>query len=136
MADAAPVNIITMKWGTLYGPHYVNRLYASVHRNLSREFRFVCFTDDATGVVPSVECHPIADVEFSATEKDRRWLKLGGFKEGIADLRGTCLFLDLDVVIVDSIDAMFDYEPEAFCISHDWWMPHKHLLANYRIVHR
>ena len=33
------------------------------------------------------------------------------------------------VVITDSIDEMFDFAPSAFCISHDWWMPYKHLRA-------
>ena len=29
-----PVTVITIKWGdNLYGPHYVNRLYAGVRRN-------------------------------------------------------------------------------------------------------
>ena len=123
------LNVLAMKWGTLYGPHYVNRLYASVRRNLHQDFRFVCFTDDKTGISEEVECHPISTVEFPASEKDRRWLKLGIFKNGLANLEGDCLFLDLDVVIVSSIDEMFNYEPGAFCISHDWWMPHKHLIA-------
>ena len=81
------------------------------------------------GIFPEVECHPISKVEFSASEEDRRWLKLGIFKKEIANLEGTCLFLDLDVVVTDSIDEMFDFAPSAFCISHDWWMPYKHLRA-------
>ena len=123
------VNVLAMKWGSLYGPHYVNRLYASVRRNLNRDFRFVCFTDDTSGIFPEVECHPITKVEFPASEEDRRWLKLGIFKKETANLEGTCLFLDLDVVITDSIDEMFDFAPSAFCINHDWWMPYKHLRA-------
>ncbi len=130
MHSAMPrVNIVCMKWGTLYGAHYVNRLYASVWRNLNRPFRFVCFTDDTSGIVQQVECHRLTDVQFSASEKDRRWLKLGVFKNRLADLQGCCLFLDLDVVVTGSLNEMFDYAPGKFCISHDWWMPHKHLRA-------
>jgi len=33
-----------MKWGDKFPAEYVNRLYAMVARNLSDEFRFVCFT--------------------------------------------------------------------------------------------
>lgn len=122
-------NIVCMKWGSLYGPHYVNRLFHGVRRNLDRDFRFLCFTDDAQDIVSGVECHPLPRIHLPESENDRRWIKLGVFREGLAEMRGSCLFLDLDVVIVDSIDGMFDYEPGAFCISHDWWMPHKHLLA-------
>ena len=41
------VNILTLKWGTKYGPEYVNCLFAGVKRNLQRDFRFLCFTDNA-----------------------------------------------------------------------------------------
>ena len=122
-------NVICMKWGTLYAAHYVNRLYASVSRNMKRKFRFLCFTDNATGIAQQVECHPLTEVQFSASEKDRRWLKLGIFRNSLANLEGPCLFLDLDVVITESIDDLFDYAPGKFCISHDWWMPYKHLRA-------
>ncbi len=38
--------IFCMKWGTLYGAEYVNRLYAMVNKNLTYDFKMVCFTDD------------------------------------------------------------------------------------------
>ena len=44
-----------MKWGTKYGPEYVNRLYGMVRRHLRGDFRFVCFTDDVTGIRPEVD---------------------------------------------------------------------------------
>ena len=47
--------VICMKWGTKYGPEYVNRLYGMVSRHLHGAFRFVCFTDDTTGIRPEVE---------------------------------------------------------------------------------
>ena len=34
------VNILTLKWGTLYSSEYVNRLYRGVKAHLSRPFRF------------------------------------------------------------------------------------------------
>ena len=86
------INVLVMKWGSLYGPHYVNRLYASVRRNLNRDFRFVCFTDDTSGIFPEVECHPISKVEFAASEEDRRWLKLGIFRKGDCESRRNMSF--------------------------------------------
>ena len=48
--DAPLRNVICMKWGTKYGPEYVNRLYAMVRRHLTGDFRMVCLTDDPTGI--------------------------------------------------------------------------------------
>ena len=112
--------IVTMKWGVLYGPHYVNRLYWASKRNLNQDFRFVCFTDNPSGIVPEVECFPMIDLPLPEDWDTMQWPKLGVFRDNIAKLRGPCLFLDLDVIIVDSMDDLFEYEPGSFCISADW----------------
>ena len=49
------VNILTLKWGTLYSSEYVNRLYRGVKAHLSRPFRFVCVTDDPSGLADGVD---------------------------------------------------------------------------------
>ena len=54
-AESRPVNVICLKWGSFYGPEYVNRLYRGVSAHMDRPFRFVCFTDDPTGLVDGVE---------------------------------------------------------------------------------
>ena len=61
-----PVNVITIKWGDRYGPHYVNRLYAGVQRNLNAAFRFVCFTDNPQGIRPEVEVYPLPEINLQA----------------------------------------------------------------------
>ena len=125
-----------MKWGDYYGPHYVNRLYWAVRRNLNRSFRFLCYTDDTTGIIPEVECHPMIDVKYSPDWPDRRWNKLGVFRKGgggISDLEGACLFLDLDTLVVDSIDCFFDYAPGKFCLCtfpNTPWQELKSILKN------
>jgi hypothetical protein len=50
-----PVNIVCMKWGTKYGPEYVNILYNMVKRNITRPFRFICVTESATNIKDEVE---------------------------------------------------------------------------------
>ena len=52
MSEQNTKNILCMKWGTKYGPEYVNRLYGMVRRHLSGDFNFVCLTDDSQGVRP------------------------------------------------------------------------------------
>jgi len=112
------VNIICMKWGRLYGPEYVNHLRAGVARHLARPHRFICFTDDAAGLSSDVESLPLPELGLPEGRGDRRWQKLAVFRERLADLSGTTLFLDLDLVIVDRLDPFFDL-PGAFFIIRD-----------------
>ncbi|XXQ54336.1 glycosyltransferase [Xenophilus aerolatus] len=114
-------HILCMKWGTKYGPHYVNRLYAMVRRHLSGDFKFVCLTDDATGVRPEVQCLPIPPlaIELAPGQRDGAWKKLTTFEADLHGLKGTALFLDLDVVVVGSLDDFFT-QPGQFLIIHDY----------------
>lgn len=115
---AGPVNVICMKWGTKYGPEYVNRLYGMVARNLTLPFRFVCFTDDVAGIREEVETRPLPSLDLPEGLPERGWMKLATFQPELGGLQGVTLFLDLDVVIVDSIDEFFSYDAE-FAICYD-----------------
>ncbi|WP_119155613.1 glycosyltransferase [Caldimonas tepidiphila] len=120
--DADERVILCMKWGTKYGPEYVNRLYGMVARHLRGPFRFVCLTDRGEGVRPEVECLPIPDLALPEGIPERGWKKLTTFEADLHGLRGTALFLDLDVVIVDDITPFFE-QPGEFLIIHDWKRP-------------
>ena len=113
-----PVNVICMKWGKLYGPEYVNFLRAGVGRHLKRPFRFVCFTDDAQGLRDDVQVLPLPELGLPKGQGDLRWRKLAVFREQLHDLQGSTLFLDLDLVIVDGLDAFFEH-PGSFLIIRD-----------------
>ncbi|MGN6525615.1 MAG: glycosyltransferase [Burkholderiaceae bacterium] len=115
--------VLCMKWGTKYGPEYVNRLYTMVHRHLRGPFRFVCLTDSSQGVRPEVECLPIPELGLvEGKGPDRAWKKLLTFDADLHGLRGTALFLDIDIVIVDDITPFFEL-PGEFRIIHDWKRP-------------
>lgn len=107
-----------MKWGSLYGPEYVNNLHRGVSRHLNLPHRFVCFTDDPTGIDSGVETLPLPELELADGQKDMRWRKLALFRRDLADLRGTALFLDLDLVVVDDLVPFFRL-PGAFRIIRD-----------------
>lgn len=111
-----------MKWGSKYGPEYVNRLHAMVRRHLRSAFRFVCLTDDPRGISPDVHCLPIPSLDLPPGIPERGWTKLVTFSADLHGLHGTALFLDLDVVIVGSLDAFFEY-PGEFLIIHDYKRP-------------
>lgn len=113
-----PVLILSMKWGTLYGSDYVNNLAAGVDRHLSRPHRFICFTDDATGLDTRIEPMPLPDLGLPPGHGDTRWRKLALFRRDLGGLSGTALFLDLDLVVVGALDPFFDL-PGAFRILRD-----------------
>lgn len=120
--SAAARVIVCMKWGTKYGPEYVNRLYGMVARHLRGAFHFVCLTDSAAGVRQEVRCLPIPSLDLPAGIPERGWTKLTTFTADLHGLQGTALFLDLDVVIVGDITPFFD-APGEFLIIHDWKRP-------------
>lgn len=142
--------ILCMKWGTKYGPEYVNRLYAMVARHLRGPFRFVCLTDRTEGIRAEVQCLPIPELKLPAGIPERGWTKLTTFEADLHGLQGTALFLDLDVVIVDDITPFFEV-PGEFLIIHDWKRPwritgnssvyrfklgaHADVLAKFRAEH-
>jgi hypothetical protein len=117
-----PRTVLCMKWGTKYGPEYVNRLYAMVQRHLRGPFQFVCLTDRRDGIHPDVRCLPIPDLALPPGSPERGWTKLTTFEADLHGLQGDALFLDLDVVIVDDITPFFEV-PGEFLIIHDWKRP-------------
>ena len=112
-------NVICMKWGDKFSPKYVNILASRVRQNLSCDYRFVCFTDDTTGLRPEIETRPLPEMTGLEGRPERGWRKLTLFQEKLDDLEGTALFLDLDVVIADSLDPFFGV-PGSFRIIEDW----------------
>lgn len=115
------VNVICLKWGTAYGPEYVNRLYRGVKKNMDRPFRFVCFTDNAEGLDAEIEA---ASFPCAPPGWKHAWpnifVKLCLFKDGLAGLKGPTLFLDIDQIIIGDMGRFFDYKPGKFCIIHNW----------------
>jgi len=119
------VNIICVKWGTKYGSDYVNKLHSMVQRNISRPYRFVCFTDDTTGISSEVPTQPLPQIgipDFDAATGWTRlhgWLKATVFAAPLHDLTGPVLFLDVDIVITGPLDPFFDL-PGDFLVIKEW----------------
>jgi len=121
---------ICMKWGKLYGPEYVNRLYAMVRAHSTGPVRFVCLTDDREGIRRDVECHDCPEVDIPLPHRLRGWRKLSTYarSENLYGFTGQWLFLDLDVVVLGSLDAFFDYEPDrTFVVMRNWTQPTKNI---------
>lgn len=125
----AEINCICLKFGTAYGPEYVNRLRAGLARNSQSDLRFFCMTDDARGIDPGVELlplpvEPFADRMLKAMEtapKRGRLQKISLFRPDlIPDLNGPLLVFDLDVAIVGPIDELRDFAPGKLCMRREW----------------
>lgn len=132
MVDAEQRLVMCMKWGNKYGPHYVNRLYKAVRRNLNGSFRFICLTDDASGLDPQVEAFPIPSLDLPAGSPERGWHKLTAFVSDLHGLRGSALFLDLDVVVVACLDDFFTHAGP-FLIVRDYkrfWRSSRRITGN------
>lgn len=118
-------HIITLKWGNRYGPEYVNRLASAVQRNTTRPVSIICFTDDSSGIDPSVSVYPIPEIDLPPEAKVTGWRKLCLFRTDLP-IEGLGLFLDLDIVITGCLDDFFTHgNDDDIPIIHNWVAAHK-----------
>lgn len=86
-----------------------------VQRNLTLNHEFVCFTEDATGIDPHIRIEPLDAIKGI----EGWWYKPMFFNPNFP-LKGTILFLDLDLIIFRNIDCLFTHEPDKFLIIRDF----------------
>lgn len=111
-----------MKWGSAYGSHDVNILYGMVARNISGDFRVVCFTDDSEGIRSEVTCLPLPPLGCEIpSDVPGKWPKVALWSKNLEGLEGIALFIDLDSVIVANIDCYFEYgDPRNVITARNW----------------
>ncbi len=125
----AQATVVCIKWGTLFGAEYVNRLYSGVRRNLTSPVRFVCMTEHADGLHPDVETLPLPAEPFhdemsaalAVANRQGAMRKVSLFRPGlIAGLEGPVLGFDLDVVITGALDEILSFAPGKVAMRADW----------------
>ena len=109
--------VVCVKVGDKYSVEYVNRLAKMVARHVTRTHRFLCLTDEASGL----ECDH-ADI---GTKLPVWWSKLILFKPHPELVGHRVIFLDLDTVIMGNIDFLFDYTGP-FAILRDFYGPSRY----------
>lgn len=121
--------IVCIKWGTLFGPEYVNRLYSGVRRNLTGPVRFLCMTEHADGLHPDIEVLPLAaepfqaemDAALAVANRQGAMRKVSLFRPGLIEgLSGPVLGFDLDVVITGPLDGLLHHAPGKVAMRADW----------------
>lgn len=101
------VKFVTLKWGTKYGPEYVNRLYNNVKNTYSGPFDFICITDDARKINNDVKTIPIEMLpHFSKEGNVFTIVKIDLFKH--LPFEGPYVFLDLDVLVLRDLKPYFE----------------------------
>ena len=95
------LTIVCVKWGTLYGAEYANKLSRGVRRALGPSLVrcVVCFTDDAQGLDEDIDVRPLGAKNCGW----KGWWHKAHIFSSAADLHGRVLYLDLDTVIVDGV---------------------------------
>ena len=114
--------VLAMKWGTLYGPEYVNVLYNAVRDNITGPFRFVCLTDRPDGFLDKVEAFPIPEIGLGEKQwRGGAWPKLGVFSHDLYGLSGRALFIDLDTYVAGPLDDLFAQEGAFIALDSRPW---------------
>jgi hypothetical protein len=124
-----PKQVICVKWGTKYGPEYVNRLYGMLKRNVTGAFTLYCFTDDKVGLRAEVVALDLPELGCPHPQRTMgKWRKVVLWGAELAGLSGTALFIDLDSVIVANIDGYFSHgEPQQVYTARNWAKPMQRL---------
>lgn len=100
--------------GTKYSDDYVVRLYNGAKRHLKPHFHFNLFTDRALGCLSSIENLWV----HNATEQGY-WNKILLFKPNQFPRGDTILYLDLDVLVTGSLNALLNFYRGGFAIMED-----------------
>ena len=107
--------VVCLKHGNKYSAEYVNKLFWMVRRNLTLPFEFVCFTENPQDLDPNIRVETLPKLRGI----NGWWYKPMFFNPDL-NIKGTVLFLDLDVIVFRNIDKLFTYAPGHFCIIRDF----------------
>lgn len=114
------LNVVCVQSGNYLGrgAEYINILFDSVRRNLPEgyEGRFVCFTDDPTGLHAGIESRPLP------ADLPGWWNKLALFRDGVFHDGDRVLYFDLDTLITGRLDDIAGYDGD-FAILSDFLRP-------------
>ncbi len=118
------INVICIKWGTAYTADYVNKLRNMILRNTSYDIDFYCFTEIVEGLDSEIIVRPLpvlnTEKEYQTKYAYRK--EAGLCDDNLGDLNGQrVFFFDLDMLIIDNIDELFNYpQNNKFYIINDW----------------
>ena len=121
--------LLTLKWGTRYGPELVNRLAEAAHKHTTTPLQIICFTDDPTGLNTNlIEARPLpAFPNVPEPFASKPWRKLSLWQKNLGgDLTGRpALVLDIDLIVMSDLTPFFTFEPtKPFAVWRNPTKPH------------
>lgn len=117
--------VVCLWWGTLYSEKYVTALYNMVERNLTIPYEFVCLTDQTP---PNY----IRKIPLN-TNKTGWWNKIHLFDPDLFDASHRILYMDLDVVVVGSLNKIASVQ-EPFCMIENFGPNKGHAAHNSSVM--
>lgn len=118
------VNCACVIHGDKYDWSYVEKLYSMLRRHIKSDIVFHVFTEESRPVPDHMIKHSLVEWPGIAGPRKSWWYKMQMFDP--AHISGQVLYLDLDVIIVDDLDWIFNLNPEYFWTIKDWrhmWRP-------------
>ena len=101
--------MVCLKWGTPYPAEYVNVLHRAVAEHMSYPHRFVCITDTPEGLDSDIEIIPLPEIPIERQKWGTGfWPKLAVFKSELFPPDEIVLYLDVDILIAQSLDPFID----------------------------
>ena len=101
--------VVCTRWLDAFPASYVRLLRNAVRANLSREHRFICVTDNPAGLDADIEAAKMPDLGIPLLrQKHGCWPKLSIFTPGLLPPDEPTLYLDLDLMVRDSLDGFFE----------------------------
>lgn len=95
---------------TQYESEHVNRIFQMVNNIYGKEARFICLTDDPSGLRHGVEAYPIPSSGIEMiNHHGGRFFKLFLFSKEFGDfIQQKFIYMDLDAAICGNVDALFE----------------------------
>lgn len=113
-----PITIVcVLRPSADYSALDADKLYRAVARNLERDFRFVCLTELSQNSFDE----NIKTVALEHPEWETKHSKLEMFRPYLLESWGRVLYLDLDTIILGSLEDIASYDG-TFCMLDDFFM--------------
>jgi len=116
--DITPIHCACLIHDTLYDFSYVDKLYRSLCRNLSRQVILHVFTESNRTVPEPYIKHDLIEWPGIRGPKKSWWYKVQIFNDN--QYSGHLLYFDLDVVILKNIDWIWKLSPHNFWAVRDF----------------
>jgi hypothetical protein len=149
------VNYVCCKWGTKYGPHFVNKLKNMAKRHTDPEkfdFHFYCYTEHPEGLDEEIKVIDFPDID---SIHPKYWFGTDNFKYGMArcwdrpktfvfnthnfaddNPTGRFVFLDLDVIIQNDMGPIITYDLDRPTKLKSWWQdPRPMKSRQFKLAH-